>query len=206
MRLMWIIGIILAAGEGRRAGGPKALLRIGSESFLARAARLLTSGGAQRVVAIVGHDAERVVGSAGCAEDVVFAENTRYREGMLTSIWRGLDEAESLAADAVLIHPVDHPLVEPHTIARVVAALEAGAVIAVPSFENRRGHPAGFTRAAWPALRTAPADRGARAVLADHPDWIVHVPGDAGCLRGINTPEDYAGLISCLPRRGGVLD
>ena len=195
MRVMWIIGIILAAGEGRRMGGPKALLQIGSESFLARAARLLVSGGAQRVVAVLGHQAERVRGSAGCAEDVLFAENTRYREGMLTSIWRGLDEAESLAADAVVIHPVDHPLVEPETIARVVAVLGAGAVIAVPSFDNRRGHPAGFARAAWPALRIAPPDRGARAVLADHPDWIAHVPGDPGCLRGINTPEEYARLI-----------
>jgi hypothetical protein len=32
-------------------------------------------------------------------------------------------------------------------------------------------------------------------VLADHPEWIVHVPGDAGSIAGIDTPEDYARLI-----------
>lgn len=195
MRGMWIIGIILAAGEGRRMGGPKALLQIEGESFLARAARLLATGGAQRVVAVLGHQAERVRREAGCGDDVVFAENPRYRDGMLTSIIHGLDQAEPLGADAVLIHPVDHPLVEPETVARVVAALEAGAVVAVPSFQNRRGHPGGFARAAWPALRAAPADRGARAVLADHAEWVVHIPGGAGCVRGINTPEEYARLI-----------
>lgn len=195
MRGMWIIGIILAAGEGRRMGGPKALLQIEGESFLARAARLLAAGGAQRVVAVLGQESERVRREAGCGDDVVFAENPRYRDGMLTSILRGLDQAEALGADAVLIHPVDHPLVGPETVARVVAALEAGVTIAVPSFESRRGHPGGFARAAWPALRSAPADRGARAVLADHPDWVVHVPGDEGCVRGINTPEEYARLI-----------
>ncbi len=195
MRGMWIIGIILAAGEGRRMGGPKALLRIEGESFLARAARVLTAGGAQRVVAVLGHQAKRVRREAGCRDDVVFAENPGYRDGMLTSILRGLDQAEALGADAVLVHPVDHPLLEPQAVARVVAALEAGAVVAVPSFENRRGHPAGFARAAWAALRAAPADRGARAVLADHPEWVVHVAGDEGCVRGINTPEEYARLI-----------
>jgi len=194
MRGMRIIAIILAAGEGRRLGGPKALLRLEGEYFLARTARLLAAGGAQRVVAVLGHQAERVRREACCGDDVVFALNPSYREGMLTSIWRGLDQAQTLGADAVLIHPVDHPLVDPATVGRVVAALEGGAVIAVPSFENRRGHPGGFAAASWPALRAAAADRGARGVLAEHPEWLVHVPGDAGCLCGINTPEQYRQL------------
>ena len=42
--------------------------------------------------------------------------NERWREGMLTSVWAGLDAAEALAADAVLVHPVDNPLVAPATI------------------------------------------------------------------------------------------
>jgi len=63
------------------------------------------------------------------------------------------------------------------------------------SYEGRRGHPAGFARTAWSALRLAPPDEGARAVLAAHPDWIVHVEGGPGCRAGINTPEDYRRLI-----------
>jgi len=93
---------------------------------------------------------------------------------------------------------VDHPLVDPATVDRVVAALEKRAVVAVPSHGSRRGHPGGFAREAWPALRSAPVDRGARAVLADHPEWVVHVPGDPGCVLGIETPADYERWIAGL--------
>jgi molybdenum cofactor cytidylyltransferase len=86
--------------------------------------------------------------------------------------------------------------VDPATVDRVVAGLHGGAVIAVPAHGSRRGHPGGFARAAWPALRAAPAARGARAVLADHPEWVVHVPGDPGCVLGIDTPADYERWIA----------
>jgi molybdenum cofactor cytidylyltransferase len=195
---MEIVAVLLAAGAGRRMGGPKALLRIGGESFLARGARLLARPGVASVVAVLGHEAARVAAEAAAPAGVSLVENERYEEGMLSSILRGLEEAEARRADAILLHPVDHPLVEPATVDRVVAALRAGAVIAVPTHGTRRGHPGGFARAAWPALRAAPAERGARAVLADHPEWVVHVPGDPRCVTGIETPADYERWIAGL--------
>ncbi len=187
---MRIHAVILAAGEGRRMGGPKALLRWGERSFLGQAAYLLRRRGIERVWAVLGHEDERV--RAECrahgVEDIL---NTGFASGMLSSVLVGLDEAESQGAAAVLIHPVDHPAVSPASVDRVIAALESGARIAVPSFNDRRGHPAGFARETFAALRKAPPERGARAVLADHPDWIVHVPGDPGSVMGINSPEEY---------------
>jgi CTP:molybdopterin cytidylyltransferase MocA len=216
-----IVGLILAAGEGRRIGGCKALLRIGDETFLSRCVRALARPGVASVIAVIGHDAERVAREGGPAGRVsrqggpaprmgrqsgpaprmarqsgpgVGAElvvNHGYRKGMLSSVLCGLERAESLGATAVLLHPVDHPLVSTETVDRVVAALEGGARIAVPSFEMRRGHPGGFQAATWEALRAAPPEKGARVVLAEHPDWVVHVPGDAGSVAGIDTREDY---------------
>jgi CTP:molybdopterin cytidylyltransferase MocA len=194
-----IAAVILAAGAGTRIGGPKALLRIGPDTFLARLAARFERPGVDRVIAVVGHEADRVRRESGAPASTVFAVNPRHQEGMLTSIWQGLDEAESAGAHAVMLQPVDHPLVEDATVDRVLAALHAGAVVAVPSREGRRGHPGGFARGAWPALRAAPPDAGARAVLAAHPEWIVHVPGDPGCLAGIDTPADYERLVG--PRR-----
>jgi molybdenum cofactor cytidylyltransferase len=69
-------------------------------------------------------------------------------------------------------------------------------MIAVPSFEGRRGHPAGFARSAWPALRSASPGHGMRAVLHEHPDWVTHVAGDPGCLLDVDTPADLARLSS----------
>ena len=149
--------MVLAAGEGRRIGGPKALLTIGAQSFLARACGLLRRPGVAEVIAVLGHEAARVRAQAGLPPDVDVVVNESYREGgMLSSVLRGLDAAARRQADAVLLHPVDHPLVAPETVDAVVSALRAGARIAVPSVEDRRGPPGGFAADTWAALRAAP--------------------------------------------------
>jgi CTP:molybdopterin cytidylyltransferase MocA len=186
-----VVGIVLAAGEGRRMGGPKALLRLRDTSFLAHACSLLDRPGVAAVVAVIGAEADRVRAEAGLPSEVDVVDNPGWREGMLSSVWRGLDAAEALGAEAVLLHPVDHPLVTSETVDRVVAALERGAFAAVPSRDGRRGHPGGFGREAFPALRAAPPDRGARAVLAAHAPGVVHVDGDPGCLLSLDTPDQY---------------
>ncbi len=188
---MKIVAVVLAAGEGRRIGGPKALVPIGGETFVERVVRSYERPSIASAVVVIGHDAARV--AMRVPPSALTIVNASYADGMLSSILCGLDAAGD--ADAVLLHPVDHPLVEPATIDAVVAALSSGARIAVPSRDGRRGHPGGFGREVWPALRRAPADRGARAVLAEHPDWITHVPGGPGCLAGINTPEDYERFV-----------
>ena len=191
--------IVLAAGEGRRMGGPKALLRLYGETFLARACRILARPGVASIVAVLGAEAERVRADAGLPADVTVVVNERWREGMLSSVWRGLDAAEAAAAEAVLLHPVDHPLVQATTVDRVVETLAASAAIAVPTWDGHRGHPGGYSRSVFVELRAAALDRGARAVLAAHPSRVVHVPGDPGCVAGVDTAADYERALSWLP-------
>jgi len=186
---MRVAAIVLAAGEGRRMGGPKALLPLRQGSFASQAlARFAGAHVAARVI-VLGADAERVAAEAGLPRGVAVVVNARWREGMLTSVWAGLDACEALGVDAVLVHPVDNPLVADATVRAVTEALAAGAPIAVPTHAGRRGHPAGFARVAWPALRAAPLEGGARRVLAERPDWVVHVPAGPDCLVDIDTPE-----------------
>ncbi len=169
-------------------GGPKALLRIGDGTFLAHVCALFAAAevpvrrGARR------RGRPRRGPKRGSRRKRRSCVNERWREGMLTSVWAGLDAAEALGAEAVLLHPVDNPFVEPATIDAVVAALAGGAEIAVPSHAGRRGHPAGFARATWPALRAASKDRGARDVLSQHQDRVVHVPAGEDCLVDLDTP------------------
>jgi CTP:molybdopterin cytidylyltransferase MocA len=192
---MRIAAIVLAAGRGRRAGGPKALLRIAGTTFLEHVAAGILGPRVDRVIAVVGHDAPRVLREARLPSSVLIVVNDAYEEGMLGSVIAGLDAAEGDAADAVLLHPVDHPLVEGATVDAIVQELRTGARIAVPSHAGRRGHPGGFARATWGALRAAPPSEGARFVLAAHPDWITYVAGGPGCVAGVDTPADYARLI-----------
>jgi len=191
-----IVAVVLAAGEGRRMGGPKALVPLEGTTFVQRCLQRLDRPGVAEAVVVVGPLQDRV---AALLPGVACVPNPRASDGMLGSVLCGLDAAEARGADAVLLHPVDHPLVEATTVDRVVQALQDGALIAVPSLAGRRGHPGGFARPVWPALRAVAPERGARAVLADHPEWIVHVEGGAGSVAGIDTPEDYARLIGPPP-------
>lgn len=192
---MRVVAVLLAAGEGRRMGGSKALLSVRGASFLQACLAALDRPGIAERVVITGHDAARVAAAVPAQPGIRVAHNAGYRDGMLGSVLRGVAEAEALGAEALLLHPVDHPLVEPETVDAVLSALEDGAIVAVPSHEGRRGHPAGFARAAWAALRTAPREQGARAVLRERPEWVVHVPGGPGCVAGFNTPADLARLL-----------
>jgi CTP:molybdopterin cytidylyltransferase MocA len=185
-----IAAVVLAAGEGRRMGGPKALLRIEGATFLGHLCRLFSRMGVDATVAVLGAEAERVRAEAQIPEAAAVVVNERWRDGMLGSIWRGLDAAEAAHVDAVLVHPVDNPLVTPATVAAVVAALRSGAQIAVPVHGGRRGHPAAFARAAWPWLRGASPSRGARQVLVDHAAQVSQVEAGPDCLVDLDVPAD----------------
>jgi nicotine blue oxidoreductase len=191
---MRVTAIVLAAGEGRRLGGPKALARLGGRSFLEAAVTIFEREDVAGRVVVLGAEADRVAAAVQLPPGTAVVVNHRYAEGMLTSVWAGLDAASALGADAVLLHPVDNPLAREATVTAVLRGLARGAIIAIPSHAGRRGHPAGFARPAWAALRAAPLDGGARTVLAERPDWVVHVPAGADCLVDIDTPEELARL------------
>jgi nicotine blue oxidoreductase len=195
-----VLAILLAAGEGRRIGGCKALLRAGEGSFLTACCERLRVPGVAGLVVVTGAAAADVEREGARLPGLECVRNPDHAAGMLGSLLVGLARAQQRGAEAVLVHPVDHPLVEPATVARVVAALVEGAAIAVPSWEGRRGHPAGFAAVVWPALRGASPERGAREVLASLAGNVVHVGGDPGCRRSIDTPEDYRLAFASDPR------
>jgi molybdenum cofactor cytidylyltransferase len=195
-----IASIILAAGESRRMGFPKALLPYphsdGSETtFLAHLLDVMNRSRAEPIVVVLGHEEELIQKSLppaswGRARPVL---NERYREGMLTSIVAGLDAVEKSAAEGSLVLPVDHPDVSPEIVDLLIGrfALTPRPVI-LPVHRGRRGHPVLFSRAVFDEIRRAPESVGARQVVWDHQGDLleVEVP-DPGIGRDVDTPGDY---------------
>jgi len=83
--------VILAAGKGSRLNGSnngsaKCMAKVGDATLIEHQIRILRSFGVERIVVVVGHEADAVRACAG--DDCVFVENTQYAEtNSLYSLW-----------------------------------------------------------------------------------------------------------------------
>jgi CTP:molybdopterin cytidylyltransferase MocA len=177
--------LVLAAGAGRRFGGPKALARLDGERLVDRAVRTLRDGGLADVL---------VVSGAGSLPDVDAVEvpNPMWREGMGSSLRAGLDFAEAGGWSAAVVLLVDTPWVGSGAVARLLAAAGPETVAAQATYGGTGGHPVLLARSVWADVAaSATGDRGARAWLAAHPGRVLAVPADGtGDPRDVDHPGD----------------
>lgn len=157
-----VAGLVLAAGAGRRYGGPKAPV------FLGQALDVLRGGGCDPVVAVLGAGAAQVRADVDLAGvDVV--ENVDWAEGMGSSLRLGLTTVTRLPqVSAVVVHLVDMPGVAAAAVARLRASAHPGCLIRA-SYDGEPGHPVVLGRDHWPEIAaTARGDQGARTYLRRH--------------------------------------
>jgi len=221
-----IVGVLLAAGASTRMGSPKPLVVTRGGSFLARGIRHLW-GSCDQVVVVLGSNAKRIRESveqefASLVEsgelqhelqsahrhgaeglEVHFVENPQWRKGMYGSARLGLKEAVHARPEAVLLLPVDHPIVKTRTITvlsqMIRAALTACApkerpkfsYALVPRYRKHLGHPVALS----PALAAAVAKDLTAENLSDairrHARLIGYLDvADAGVVRNVNRRGD----------------
>jgi molybdenum cofactor cytidylyltransferase len=194
-------GIVLAAGESRRMGTPKALLPDDSgRPFVARVVRAFLAAGIDEVVVITGGSHDSIV--SALKHDRLPAmprivRNSDPSRGQLSSLWVGLDAVEHLRLDAVLMMPVDVPMVKESTVRAVIEAWRRERPpLARPVMGDRHGHPVLFDRALFDELRRAPLAEGAKAVVHGHERQLLNIEvDDEGCLTDVDTPADYEALL-----------
>jgi molybdenum cofactor cytidylyltransferase len=184
-------GLILAAGESRRMGSPKALLRYGSETFLDTLTALL-SPRCSAVIVVLGAHAGQI--RAAAARPATFVVNPNYAQGMTTSLQCGLKAAPP-DADGILFTLVDHPAASPATLDALLAA-DGTHLVRVPRYRAKRGHPIWFSRQLMPEFLALPADGPARDVVARYVDRTRYLDlDDPGIVADIDSPEDYRALV-----------
>jgi molybdenum cofactor cytidylyltransferase len=191
-------GLILAAGESRRMGSPKALLEFQGETFLDRLIGLF-SRRCSPVIAVLGAHQEIVRAGLRRSGDALMVRNPDFRLGQLSSMQCGLG-AVPADAEAVLFTLVDHPAVAPATVAALLDALpETGppAPLRIPRFDGRRGHPVWISKSLIPEFLNLPAGSSAREVVTRHADEIAYIDvDDPGILADVDDPAAYASLLA----------
>ncbi len=195
-----VAAIILAAGESRRMGFPKALLPIDGQTFVERIVGALAASRVGSIVVVLGAQHERIAAETQLAPARIVL-NPDWPQGQLSSLTTGLRALPMAGLDAVVMALVDHPLIEASIVDALVAGFEAtGPAIVVPIHEGRRGHPVLFAARLVPELLAAPVDEGARAVVRAHAAEVLEVPTPApGVLADIDTPALYAQWVSRSP-------
>jgi len=204
--------VVLAAGAGKRLGGPKALLAWPAPH------------GGQPVPLAIAHAEERL---AAESRRVLIVIRKPLFTSLLGYVRPGVDLLSSDAADdlgpagslafavprlgdveVAVVTPVDTPPAKPDTVARLLAALASDDAIlaARPSCRGRAGHPVALRRAALARYAEAshpphpsppPLRDHLRALGAASTDVDVT---DPTVLIDLNTPADVMGTLGALPR------
>ena len=195
-----IAAIILAAGESRRMGYPKALLRYRGSPFLEGILEAASAAALEPRVVVLGPDASQVLESVDL-RGAMEVRNLRPETGQLGSMKLGIQAIVNHPVNAAVVWTVDQPHVAVRTVELLVEEFRAGgAPIIVPTHGGRRGHPVLFGREVFQELLAAPLDVGARAVVRSRPERVREVPvADQAVLEDIDTPEAYEELV----RRSG---
>lgn len=154
------VGVLLAAGAGRRYGSPKVLAEGGR--WLQTAVDALVDGGCDEVVVVLGAADAPMPDSARA----VWAPD--WATGMGASLRAGLSATGD--ASFAVVHVVDTPDVGSEVVAAVLEA--AGATgLARAVFDGSPGHPVVFGREYWDAvIAGATGDTGARDFLRGRDD------------------------------------
>ncbi len=193
--LISFYAIILAAGESTRMGSPKALLQIQGKTFLEHLVATLRNAGLHEISVVLGHDPDKIIAQLPKL-DVRFIINENYQKGQLSSIQAAIKSVPQ-DCDAIMICPIDRPLIPPELIKKLIEAYsKSKPPIVIPIFDAKRGHPIIFSSSLFPEVLRAPYDIGARAVVWAHHNEVVEVQTDEeGILLNIDTPELYEKYI-----------
>ena len=190
--------VLLAAGESRRMGELKALLLWRGGTLIEHQVASLKAGGAERIVVVLGHQAERLIPRLEGRDHLDWVVNHEYLQGKTTSVKAGLSALPSAGVSSVLFLNVDQPR-SPEIVRRLLERHHAhGNAITIPEFGGKGGHPIIMDSRLLPDLKAIDEEtQGIKAVVRRHSDAVERVDlGEPEILLDLNTREQYQAALN----------
>jgi molybdenum cofactor cytidylyltransferase len=197
--MIW--AVVLAAGESRRMGQPKLLLPYGDGTIIEKVVRNVASSRADRAMIVLGGN-RREIEEKMRAVAIKRVVNRRYKEGMFSSIRRGLSALPASAGAAVFVL-ADQPDVPTSVIDLLIEAYRREKKgIVLPVFRKKRGHPLLLDLKYRREIEALSPDIGLRGLLRKHPDDILEVRvSSPAVLKDIDDPDDYGRSLRAIRRQ-----
>ncbi|WP_213951020.1 nucleotidyltransferase family protein [Tepidanaerobacter syntrophicus] len=181
-----IWGIILAAGEGKRAGGGKLSRDIQGKPMLQHVVEMATQSSLDGVLLVTGYERNLGEKVAKCA-GIKSYYNADYSLGMSTSLKLGISKVpEGISAVAIILG--DMPYVQRKTINSLVSIYKTtDSKIIIPVCNGEKGHPVLMSCNYNEEIYNISGDMGAREIIKKHSDEVFYwQTDDLGILRDID--------------------
>lgn len=188
---------ILAAGESRRMGTPKALLDYRGKNFVEHLIGVTQHPRVGLLRVVLGAKADDIRAQIAVNPDAIVV-NDQWQRGQLSSIQTAIRSLPQGATEALMLCPVDHPTISRETIAQLIAGFDRSQkAIIVPVYMERRGHPVIFGAALYDELLAASPEIGARQVVWAHANGVEQIPtDDEGVILNVDDPATYQNVIA----------
>ena len=163
------VGILLAAGKGRRFGGNKLLHPVADNTPMLLASAKTLAGALSDAVTVISQDLKFYAPQLEQLGMRVVI-NTEAETGMGSSIACGVQASGDAAG--WLIALADMPYIKSETIVQLANKMTGGAAIIAPLYDGKRGHPVGFSAHYKDELLALNTDVGARDIIETHRDQL----------------------------------
>ena len=185
--------VVLAAGGSRRLGQPKQLLSVLGEPLLRRVVRMAADAEPDHLVVVLGSNAcECLAAIKDCGADIIV--NPFWECGLAGSVRLGVERAEEVGADAVLLLLADQPLLDSTVIRRfLVRANGQTDLIIAARYDGVLGAPMMFGSDWFAQLKKLEGDQGARSLVPKERGGVEIIDWSEGAI-DVDTPEDLAGI------------
>lgn len=189
---MRTVAIVPAAGRGERMGQDKALLDLGGRTAIERLVATCRAAAIEELIVVRRSDAASLPTTLDVK--VVTVSGNGEMADSLRAAWLALPKD----AEAVLVFPIDHALVEADTVLALGALLQRETCqIALPLFRDRPGHPVLLRRQVF-----AEIDRGngtlRDVVRADRSRVQVVTTANPWVHADLDRPEDLRSAVCAL--------
>jgi len=189
-----VAGVVLAGGNSKRMGQPKALLTWEGNPFVRACVLQSIAAGLEPIYVIAGNEYNEIMNALRDLP-VLVVKNNDWQTGQSSSVRAGI-KALPENVGSVVFQLVDQPQIPQTLIKQMVNehSLTLSPIV-LPESGGRRANPVLFDRATFPDLLQLEGDVGGRSIFSNYS--VKTIPwNDELILLDVDTPEDYENLKS----------